>query len=142
MFKIFVDNKEKEHRRALCLSCEFYKADTRTCGTFRGLNPLGDKVSYNGEEYTLCGCIMPVKWQFSSSSCSVGKWHRHISDEALKELSEIVKEYRGKPSVQNKEMQRIVDAYNMATSKKAKYTNCGKCIKEMLDELIRLVDNQ
>jgi hypothetical protein len=142
MFKIFVDNKEKERRRSLCLACEYYKADTRTCGTFRAVNPLGDKVVYNGQEFTLCGCVMPVKWQFSSASCSVGKWERQITAEAMEELKAIVKDYKGKPSILNEDMKRIVNAYNMATSKKQKYTNCGKCIKDMLNELIKLVDNE
>lgn len=141
MFKIFVDSEEKERRRSLCISCEYYKADTRTCGTFRGINPLGDKVVYNGQEFTLCGCVMPVKWNFSSSSCSVGKWGRKISDEFLADAKKIVELYRTRPSIVDEEMRQIVDIYNKATSKNQRYTTCGSCIKDMINELNKLVEN-
>lgn len=139
MFKFFVDNQEKERRRALCIACEFYKPETRTCGTFRGMNPLGDKVSYQGQEYTLCGCIMPVKWQFSSAECSVGKWEKKITEELLEEIRAIVKDYRGKPTISSEAMRKIIDTYNKANSSNKEYTNCGKCVKQLIQEMTKLI---
>lgn len=140
MFKILVTPEERNKRAALCNSCEFYKPDTRTCGTFRLINPLGDLVIHEGRDVRLCGCIMPVKWNFSSTSCPLGRWDKLIDDETLEEIKRVVQEYSGKPSILKDDMKKIVDTYNVANSSKQAYTECGSCIKELLDEMAKLVE--
>jgi len=46
------------------------KKSTGTCGTLL----IGGKVTHEGEEISLCGCIVSEKTKYVKEECPAGKW--------------------------------------------------------------------
>ena len=57
----------KERRLDICYGCEFYRSNTKSCGTLI----LGAINRSPGEP---CGCFLPLAASFKSHNCPKGKW--------------------------------------------------------------------
>ncbi|HIB85042.1 MAG TPA: hypothetical protein EYO59_10750 [Chromatiaceae bacterium] len=65
-----VPEEVHEFRHEVCKSCTFFKKSTGTCGTLL----IGGKVTHEGEEISLCGCIVSEKTKYVKEECPAGKW--------------------------------------------------------------------
>ena len=132
---IFVNNRTREKRMDICKACEHYKPDTRTCGTFRGINPKGDKVKKGKGYVTLCGCVMPVKSSFKTFGCPLGKWKREVDKKALQELNELLAPAEKTGRMAKEEAEQLIDVFNKHFKTNHKYSSCGSCMRTIVKEI-------
>lgn len=130
---IFVNNKVREERMAICRACKHYKSVTNSCGTLL----LGEEVPYKRGKAKLCGCVMPLKTQFKTSSCPIKKWTSTVDTKALESIREIVENIEKRGKVSAEEGKLLIDVYNKTfeTNKDVdKAMGCGGCMREIIKE--------
>ena len=148
---IFTHPKTRAERFSLCQSCDFFKPETQSCGTFLPKKAIeegslkGDLVSIPGKKkkVRLCGCHMGQKVKFKMASCPAGKWKSEVS---LKDKLKLKSLFKKRPqSMTRQEVKEFVEAYNQAFGAKKQVkqaTGCGGCLRQMVDETISSLDNE
>lgn len=146
---LHVTTEEYEKRRSICMACEFYNKQTKSCGTLLPLNLIkgkgGDLVELEGRErkVRLCGCYMPAKWKLSFSECSLpgehSKWGKTVSKAQYKEVKDLLNN-QVSSSEWNEKMLEIYNSTFTRTEKDSSLT-CGKCLQRMKKQLEELVKN-
>jgi hypothetical protein len=130
---IFTTQKQREERMAICKSCKHYRTSTNSCGTLL----LGEEVTYRKKKVKLCGCVMPLKTQFKTSSCPIEKWHSTVDASALESIREIVEQVNKTRKVNIDEATQLIEVYNKvfgANRDVKKAIGCGGCMKEIIKE--------
>lgn len=132
---IFSPRKEREERMSICRSCEYYKEETRSCGTLIMGDDLGELVDVGKKrKVRLCGCIMPLKTKFKIASCPLKKWGSELSKEDLKELKELFGRIEG-DRMKTEDATKLVQAYNKTFGANKQVTSCGACLRDLVKEI-------
>jgi len=128
---IFVDRKTREERMARCTSCEYYVAETRTCGTLL----LGGEAKVGKRKVKLCGCVMPLKTKLKTSACPINKWSRQVDAETVKRLRELVEKQGSDTRMKATDAHQMFELYNKAFGTKKQFTTCPSCVKQMWEDI-------
>ena len=132
---IFSPRKEREERLSICRSCEYYKEETRSCGTLIMGDELPELVDVGKKrKVRLCGCIMPLKTKLKTASCPLKKWESNLSREDLKSLKEAYSKIEG-DVIKAKDAEELVKVYNKAFGANKQITSCGKCLRDLVKEV-------
>jgi len=95
--KILAHPKVRKERLDICQSCKWYKPQTKSCGTLILGNDVSEEVlaennvTHYKREFTLCGCVMPIKTKLSMAKCPANKWTSSLSDSDIEEIREFLK---------------------------------------------------
>lgn len=146
--KILAHPKVRKERLEICQSCKWYKAHTKSCGTLIIGNDVSEEmlaennVTYYKKEFTLCGCVMPIKTKLSMAKCPANKWTSSLTDSDIEEIREFLKSIdmvNGKFKVQRITAQQVNTIFEWLKKLKGQpveITSCGKCIEDAIKSLI------
>lgn len=159
MLNLNVPPAVKNLRYKMCRACKFYKPITDSCGTFRLLNPLGQKltkdeieeidkdntITYYRKKTRLCGCICDIKTKVPFEYCPIGKWASYqLTEQQLVELKAFLQTFPKTGQISRDYITQLYDWASIASGEKQKVKNCAECIKGVLREFNRqlnLMDN-
>jgi hypothetical protein len=149
--KILAHPKVRKERLEICQSCKWYKPQTKSCGTLILGNDVSEEVlaennvTYYKKEFTLCGCVMPIKTKLSMAKCPANKWTSALTDEDIEEIREFLKSIsvvNGKFKVQritSEQVNTIFEWMKKLKGQPVEITSCGKCIEDAVKSLIEEV---
>lgn len=135
-------------RQKACEGCEFYKPETKSCGTFLPNKLLklqgGDLVELEGRErkVRLCGCYLPAKWTWGFTECPLPAEHKRWGKELSKEKIKAIKELLKGEEPTAKWMGEMFEVYNSSFNHKepVKSKTCGSCIQRMVKQLKEAIE--
>jgi Cys-tRNA synthase (O-phospho-L-seryl-tRNA:Cys-tRNA synthase) len=146
--KILAHPKVRKERLEICQSCKWYKSHTKSCGTLIIGNDVSEEVlaennvTYYKKEFTLCGCVMPVKTKLSMAKCPANKWTSALTDEDINQIKDFLKTINvidGKIKVQritSEQVKTIFEWMKKLKGQPVEITSCGKCIEDAVKSLI------
>lgn len=142
---MFVKEAIREQRMSICKACEFF-TEKGTCGKRHwmkdGMIYHGDFITYNGQEYELCGCDMTLKTRFKPMGCPIGKWlPQGMSVEETCEIKAFIEEVKVGNKLDNQQLQQLFKYYNLASGEKLTVSTCVPCVKKILGEMERVFKN-
>jgi len=121
---LFVSAQKRSDRLNTCRSCEHFVVKTKSCG------PL---VKEAFTDSPLCGCHMPTKTRFKTSSCPLGKWEAVITEADI----EKIKAFLDQKDKTIEGLQELSNKYLSGT----KVSTCPSCNRNMINELKAIVRN-
>lgn len=128
---LFVNQETRAERLSICKACTHYVQSTRTCGPIL----KGKRV----KKVQLCGCVMPVKAQFKTAHCPLGKWGGVISPQEAQEIAEFLGGLGN--NITAEENERLASYYAKAMGVHANATTCSSCLRERIREIRNLLSN-
>ena len=147
--KILAHPKVRKERLDICQSCKWYKPQTKSCGTLILGNDVSEEVlaennvTYYKKEFTLCGCVMPVKTKLSMAKCPANKWSSALNDSDIEEIKQFLKSINvtidGKFKVQrlsSEQVKTIFEWMKKLKGQPVEITSCGKCVENAVRDLI------
>ena len=146
--KILAHPKVRKERLQICQSCKWYKPQTKSCGTLILGNNVSEEilaennVTYYKKEFTLCGCVMPVKTKLSMAKCPANKWTSALTDEDINQIKEFLKTINvidGKFKAQritSEQVNTIFEWMKKLKGQPVEISSCGKCIEDAVKSLI------
>jgi len=146
--KILAHPKVRKERLEICQSCKWYKPQTKSCGTLILGNDVSEEVlaennvTYYKREFTLCGCVMPIKTKLSMAKCPANKWTSALTDEDIEEIREFLKSINiidGKFKVQritSEQVKTIFQWMRKLKGQPVEISSCTKCIENAVKDLI------
>jgi len=149
--KILAHPKVRKERLEICQSCKWYKPQTKSCGTLIIGNDVSEEVlaennvTYYKKEFTLCGCVMPIKTKLSMANCPANKWTSSLTDSDIEEIREFLKSINminGKFKVQritSEQVKTIFEWLKKLKGQPVEISSCGKCIEDAVKSLIEEV---
>lgn len=149
--KILAHPKVRKERLEICQSCKWYKPQTKSCGTLIIGNDVSEEVlaennvTYYKKEFTLCGCVMPIKTKLSMAKCPANKWTSSLTDSDIEEIREFLKSINminGKFKVQritSEQVKTIFEWLKKLKGQPVEISSCGKCIEDAVKSLIEEV---
>lgn len=129
---LLVKPEEANRRLSICRGCEYYRKNTRTCGT-----PIvGDTVVHEGQTKRLCGCFMELKTQFQGSACSIGIWGDvKTESERLIRAKELIKEIGKSERISRVVADELRGLYRLLVAETNDPGECSKCLVDILATL-------
>ena len=134
---LLVSSSIRNERLDICRKCKHFVKTTQTCGTLA----VGNTVKYKNTTKKLCGCIMPIKTHLKISSCPLHKWKSTIAKEDIKAIKKLLGDIHPH-KITREQNKTLTELYNKALSKKSKVSNCGKCVKSMINELKEMLKDE
>ena len=128
---LFVNQEVRAERLSICKGCPHYVQSTRTCGPIL----KGKRV----KKVQLCGCVMPVKTQFKTAHCPLGKWGGVISPQEAQEIAEFLGALGNQITAEDNA--RLAEIYSKASGSQASATTCSSCLRERIREIRNLLSN-
>lgn len=134
---LLVNFKTKESRLVTCRACKHFVAATQSCGEL----VVGRTVKYKNTTKKLCGCIMPIKAHLKIASCPIHKWESEISKTDITKVKKILGEIKNNRITGAQNFQ-LTELYNKIYVSKNKTSNCKSCVKEMINNLTNLLEDE
>lgn len=147
--KILAHPKVRKERLEICQSCKWYKPQTKSCGTLIIGNDVSEEilaennVTYYKKEFTLCGCVMPIKTKLSMAKCPANKWSSSLTDTDIEEIKVFLKSINlidGKFKVQRISAEQVNTIFSWLKKLKGQpveISSCGKCVENAVKDLIQ-----
>ena len=102
-----------------------------------------NNVTYYKKEFTLCGCVMPIKTKLSMATCPANKWTSSLTDSDIEEIREFLKSINvttdGKFKVQRisgEQVKTIFEWMKKLKGQPVEITSCGKWVEDAVKSLI------
>jgi hypothetical protein len=146
-----VSNTRYQQRLVVCESCEHYreqeflnKIGLNVKAKFCGKAITGETITYEGEEKTLCGCIMAIKAKGLWASCPLGKWPKFLLSPVLIEEAEKFIKKASRIKSTNPEYRNIVNEYyqlkSSITGRNLMPDYCDVCFRSELASMKQQVE--
>lgn len=138
---IFTTQREREQRMAICKACKHFQSTTNSCGTLI----VGNTITKGKKKVHLCGCVMPIKTQFKTSSCPIGSWQSTVDTQSLEEIKEILEKADREKRITGQDGVALVKTYNKIFGTKKDVNNamsCGNCMREIIKEFKEIIKNK
>lgn len=147
---ISVNTKIAKERLSICMQCKYYKANTKSCGTFIFGNDITNEVNndesnivtYRRKKVRLCGCRMPIKTYIALASCPIGKWDKQISDEDMKSFVTFVNEFKQKGRWDNDEVKLFFEYVEKIKGVKQEVSFCSSCIRRLINDIMESIEQE
>lgn len=140
---LLVTEEQLQERKATCEGCEYFKTNTRSCGTLI----IGGKGvhSKTGKKIRLCGCYIDAKARLKITDCPAGSWKRLFdltnANQWIRRAKELIEqvETRNDNSWTREEIREAftIERENFGT--KTKDSNCVECIQKAFKNLRKMI---
>jgi hypothetical protein len=131
MIPFKADKDLAKKRIEICEGCDYFKPETRTCGT----PVIGDKI---GDKKT-CGCFMDIKTKLTFSKCPFSFWGvSQVAENDYIAIKKLLKDVQRTINPQQKEV--LFDMQRKYFGGNKKTSNCVPCIKSALEEMKQVVE--
>jgi len=141
----YIDSKLKQQRLEICMACEHYEPEKKTCGPvynpFKELIKKRDPIIINGEEFRTCGCYVNVKASLTSEHCPLGKWSSGvISKEEACEMKAFILSLDNSFITQEQRV-KLFGYKSKLSGRNEQMTTCPPCVKDLIENLKKQVRN-